>query len=153
MASVMVGKLQTDWFWFGIGVFHECNVSTVLFNAGFNTMFQHLQSVKEDRTYQFRYQKKGKPLRLLQTGYADDLALVTGTRIGVDAFANIEKVLRRLQEWSEWSKAGGAKGLVMNPKKCIAAGFRKGEPVDPKLKVWESEGAYYPLCLGKHSSF
>ena len=117
-------------------------MSTVLFNAGFNTMFQHLQPLKEDCACPFRYEKKGKPLRLLQTGYADDLALVTGTRMGVDAFANNEKVLRRLQEWSEWSKAGGAKGLVVKPKKCIAAGFRNGEPVDPKLNMWESEGVY-----------
>ena len=79
-------------------------------------------------------------MRLLQTGYADDLALVTGTRTGVDAFAKDEKILWRLQEWSEWTKAGGAKGLVAKPKKCIATGFRNGEPVDPKLKVWESEG-------------
>ena len=93
MASEMVGKLQTDWFWFGIGVFQGCTVSTVLFNAGFNTMFQHLQPLKEDCAYQIRYEKKDKPLRLLQTGYADDLALVTGTRMGVDAFANNEKVL------------------------------------------------------------
>ena len=153
MASVMVGKLQTDWFWFGIGVFQGCTVSTVLFNAGFNTTFQHLQSLKADCAYQFRYEKKGKPLRLLQTGYADDLALVTGTRMGVDAFANNEKVLQRLQEWSEWSKAGGAKGLVVKPKKCIAAGFRNGEPVDPKLKVWESDGIYYPRCLEPGEAF
>ena len=90
---------------------------------------------------------------MLQTGYADDLALVTGTRMGVDAFANNEKVLRRLQEWSEWSKAGGAKGLVVKPKKCIAAGFRNGEPVDPKLKVWESEGVYCPRCLEPGEAF
>ena len=122
-------------------------MSTVLFNAGFNTTLQHLQSLKEDCAYQFRYEKKGKPLRLLQTGYADDLALVTDNRMGVDAFSNNEKVLQRLQEWSEWSKAGGAKGLVVKPKKCIAAGIRNGEPVDPKLKVWESEGVYYLRCL------
>ena len=71
----------------------------------------------------------------------------------MDAFANNEKVLQRLQEWSEWSKAGGAKGLVVKPKKCIAAGFRNGEPVDPKLKVWESEGVYYPQCLEPGEAF
>ena len=71
-------------------------MSTVLFNAGFNTTFQHLQSLKEDCAYQLRYEKKGKPLRLLQTGYADDLALVTGTGKGMDAFANNEKDLRPL---------------------------------------------------------
>ena len=128
-------------------------MSTVLFNDGFNTTFQHLQPLKEDCVYQFRYEKKGKPLRLLQTGYADDLAFVTGTRMGVDAFANNEKVLRRLQEWSEWTKSGGTKGSVVKPKKCIAAGFRNGEPVDPKLKVWESEGVYYPRCLEPGEAF
>ena len=33
MASVSVGTAQTPWFWFGIGVFQGCTVSTVLFNA------------------------------------------------------------------------------------------------------------------------
>ena len=41
----------------------------------------------------------------------------------------------------------------MNLKKCIAAGFRNGEPVDPKLKVWESEGVYYPRCLEPGGAF
>ena len=153
MASVMVGKSQTDWFWFGIGVFQGCTVSTVLFNAGFNTSFQHLRPLQEDCAYQFRYERKGKPLRLLQTGYADDLALVTGTRRGVDAFVNNERVLLRLQEWLQWTTAGGTKGLAVKPKKCIAAGFRHGQPTDPKLKVWECEGAHYPRCLEPNEAF
>ena len=90
---------------------------------------------------------------MLQTGYADDLALVTGTKMAVDAFVNNEKVLLRLQEWSQWTNARGTKGLAVKPKTCIAAGFRHGEPVDPKLKVWESEGVYYSRCLEPGEAF
>jgi len=153
MASVSVGKAQTPWFWFGIGVFQGCTVSTVLFNAAFNTSFQHLAPLETNCGYQFRYERKGKVLRLLQTGYADDLALVTGTRAGVDAFKNNERVLHRLQDWLVWTKAGGTKGLAAKPKKCIAAGFRHGEVVDPELKVWESEGKHYPRCLEAGEAF
>ena len=153
MASVSVGTAQTPWFWFGIGVFQGCTVSTVLFNAAFNTSFQHLAASETNCGYQFRYERKNKVLRLLQTGYADDLALVTGTRGGVDAFANNEKVLNRLQDWLVWTKAGGTKGLEAKPKKCIAAGFRNGEVVDPGLKVWESGGKYYPRCLEPGEAF
>ena len=42
IASVMVRDAQTAWFRFGIGVFQGCTLSTVLFNAGFNTSFEHL---------------------------------------------------------------------------------------------------------------
>lgn len=153
MASVSVGKAQTPWFWFGIGVFQGCTVSTVLFNAGFNTSFQHLGTLETNCGYQFRHEREGKTLRLLQTGYADDLALVTGTRGGVNAFENNDIVLNRLQDWLVWIRAGGTKGLAAKPKKCIAAGFRSGEVVDPELKVWESEGKYYPRCLKPGEAF
>ena len=153
MASVTMGEAQTPWFWFGIGVFQGCTVSTVLFNAGFNTSFQHLSTLESSCGYQFRYERKGKPLRLMQTGYADDLALVTGTRAGVDAFANNERLLHQLQDWLVWTRAGGTKGLAAKPKKCIAAGFRNGEAVDPELNVWESEGKHYHRCLKPGEAF
>ena len=43
--------------------------------------------------------------------------------------------------------------MEAKPKKCIAAGFRNGEVVDPGLKVWESGGKYYPRCLEPGEAF
>ena len=51
MASVMFKDAQTAWFRFGIGVFQGCTISTVLFNAGFNTSFEHLALLEEEYGY------------------------------------------------------------------------------------------------------
>ena len=97
MASVMVGELQTPWFRFGVGVFQGCTVSTILFNVGFNTSFEHLSVLEDECAYQFRTQKVGKPvLKVFVTGYADDIGLVTGTHGQQDASQNNEKALKCL---------------------------------------------------------
>ena len=142
MASVMVGDAQTAWFRFGIGVFQGCTISTVLFNAAFNTSFEHLTPLEEECGYQFRDQSR-RMLRVLVTGYADDIGLLTGSRCGRDAFRNNELVLKRLQAWLEWTQSMKAK-----PKKCISSGLRHGEPFDPKLKVWSSGGEWFPKFMG-----
>ena len=75
---------------------------------------------------------------LILVGIMTPLTLtLTGTRGGVDAFANNEKVRNRLQEWLVWTKAGGTNGLEAKPKKWIAAGFRNGEVVDRTESVGE----------------
>ena len=142
MASVMVGDAQTAWFRFGIGVFQGCTISTVLFNAAFHTSFEHLTPLEEECGYQFRDQSR-RMLRVLVTGYADDIGLLTGSRCGRDAFRNNELVLKRLQAWLEWTQSMKAK-----PKKCISSGLRHGEPFDPKLKVWSSGGEWFPKFMG-----
>jgi hypothetical protein len=143
MACVLVGKETTPWFRFGIGVFQGCTVSTILFNAAFNTVFEHLSVIEDDCAYQFRNQKPGKPiLQVFVTGYADDLGIVTGRHGENGAFHNNEKALKRLQEWLAWTRSMKAK-----PKKCIASGLLNGKPVDPELKVWESQGTWYPKFL------
>ena len=147
IATVMVGKLQTEWFRFEIGVFQGCTVSTILFNVGFNTSFAHLKSLEDECGYQFRYERHGKPLRLLQTGYADDLALVTGTRDGVNASENNEKVLKLLDGWLKWTRSRNGKGMKAKPKKCIASALCNGKAVNPQLKVWEENGKWFPRCL------
>jgi len=75
MASVMVGDAQTAWFRFGIGVFQGCTILTVLFNACFSTSFEHLTPLEEECGYQFRDQSR-RMLRVLVTGYADDIGLL-----------------------------------------------------------------------------
>ena len=147
MASVVVGAEVTPWFWFGIGVFQGCTVSTILFNVAFNTVFDHLAVLEGSCAYQFRNQtEKKRLLRVFLTGYADDLGLVTGRHGDENAFANNELVLRKLQEWLDWTTSMKAK-----PKKCIATGLSNGIPIDPQLRVWESEGKWYPKYLSEES--
>ena len=47
-------------------------MSTVLFNVAFNTSFEHLSELEHECAYNFH--------AFFQTGYADDLGIVTGTR-------------------------------------------------------------------------
>ena len=75
--------------------FKGVSISTVLFNAGFNTSFEHLTLLQEECGYQFRDQSI-RMLRVLVTGYADDIGLLTGSRCGKDAFRNNKLVLKRL---------------------------------------------------------
>ena len=82
-------------------------------------------------------------LRVLVTGYADDIGLLTGTRCGRHAFRNNELVLKRRQAWLEWTQLMKAK-----PNKCITSGLRHGEHFDPKLKVWSSGGEWFPKFMG-----
>ena len=72
MASMMIGDAQTAWFRFSIGVFQGCTIPTVLFNAGFDTSFEHLTRLEEECRYQFRDQSI-QMLCVLVTGYADDI--------------------------------------------------------------------------------
>ena len=147
MASVIVGTQQTPWFRFGKGVFQGCTVSTVLFNIAFNTSFEHLSVLEHECGYNFYAQKGEKRvIRIFQTGYADDLGIVTGTRGPMDAFQNNEKVLKRLQEWLDWTRSMKAK-----PKKCITSGLKHGKAIDPELKVWNSNDQWFPKWIGEDS--
>ena len=128
-AAVHINGELTPWFWFEVGVFQGCTVSTILFNVAFNTSFMHIQPLEAECSYVFRNQK----ISVLQTGYADDLGIVTGTRGPMDAFQNNEKVLKRLQEWLDWTRSMKAK-----PKKCITSGLKHGKAIDPELKIWNS---------------
>ena len=65
-----------------------------MFNAGFNASFEHLTPLEEECGYQFRDQST-RVLRVLVTGDANDIGLLTGTRCGRDAFRNNELVLKR----------------------------------------------------------
>ena len=78
----------------------------------------------------------------MQTGYADDLWVNTGTHGRHSAASNTELVLKKFQEWLQWLQTMAAK-----PKKCIASGLKGGKPFDPELKVWESEGKWFPKYL------
>ena len=81
MAAVMMKQQCTPWFRFEIGVFQGCTASTILFNVAFNTCFTHLAQLRDECGYQFTK----ADVKLLTTGYADDLGMSTPTRgcIGV----------------------------------------------------------------------
>lgn len=144
MARVTVpGAALSAWFWFSKGVFQGCTLSTVLFNAAFNTSFAHMDAVKPNCDYVFQGRVRKINLRLMLSGYADDVCVMTGSRPGISAAKNNETVLKRLQEWLSWSQSMKAK-----PKKCIAAGLVGGKAADPDLQVWRSEDKWWPQNLG-----
>ena len=98
--------------------------------------------LEDECAYNF-FPRAGKPfICTFITGYAHDRGLVMGTHDNRDAFVNNEQALMRLQDWLEWTKSMKAK-----PKKCIASGLKHGKPIDPKLKVWESQGQWFPKFL------
>ena len=61
----MVKQAQTALFRFMIGVFQGCTASTMLFNAGFNTCFEHLEKLRDECGYEF----SEAPVKSLTTGY------------------------------------------------------------------------------------
>ena len=63
-AAVLVNGELTPWFWFEVGVFQGCTVSTILFNVAFNTSFMHLQPLEAKCAYVFHSQK----ISVTQTG-------------------------------------------------------------------------------------
>ena len=56
------------WYW----SVSRVTISTVSFNAGFNTSFEHLTPLEEECGYQSRDQST-RMLRVFVTGYADDI--------------------------------------------------------------------------------
>ena len=64
----------------------------------------------------------------------------------MDAFQNNEKVLKRLQEWLDWTRSMKAK-----PKNCITSGLKHGKAIDPELKVWNSNDQWFPKWIGEDS--
>ena len=65
-AAVLVNGDVTPPFWFEVGVFQSCTVSTILFDVAFNTSFVHIQPIEKKCAYVFRNQK----VSVMQTGYA-----------------------------------------------------------------------------------
>ena len=53
VASVMVGTEQTKWFRFQTGVFQGCTLSTMLFDAAFNIVFDCILDMEEECGYKF----------------------------------------------------------------------------------------------------
>ena len=144
MACVMVpGAALSAWFWFSKGVFQGCTLSTVLFNTAFNTSFAHIDAVKSQCDYIFQGRVRKINLRLMLSGYAADVCVITGSRPGISAATNNKTVLKRLEVWLQWSQSMKAK-----PKKCIATGMVGGQVDDPNLQVWKSEDKWWPQNLG-----
>ena len=130
MAAIMVGREMTPWFRFSIGVFQGCTASTILFNVAFNTCFAHLEQLREECGYQF----KRAPVKVLTTGYADDLGCATRSTAGFTASANNQRVVDLLNVWLTWSKTMKAK-----PKKCVAMALENSKIVESRLTI-ESDG-------------
>ena len=153
-ASVMVGKEQTKWFRFQIGVFQGCTLSTMLFDTAFNTIFDCVLDMEEECGHKFtevtieddwsrtekQYQKaapltktekeaidkKKKTLKMekIVTGYADDVAAITEW-----PFQN-QEAINAMQEWLVWTETMKAK-----PQKCLATAMEGGQGKDPLLTI------------------
>jgi len=136
MAAVVVGELTTAWFRFMIGVFQGCTASTILFNVAFNSCFDHLEEMSEECGYHFSKSN----IKLLMTGYADDLGLGTGASIGSSAIQNNQRVVDSLNVWLKWSH------MKAKPKKCVAMALVRGEITDPQLTI-QVDSVSFPMAF------
>ena len=41
--------------------------------------------------------------------------------------------------------------MKAKPKKCITSGLKHGKAIDPELKVWNSNGQWFPKWIGEDS--
>ena len=135
-AKVTTKEWSTGFFFFDIGLFQGCVLSTILFDCVFNLLLDFLDPLK-DEGYTF----KKVPVTIMHKAYADDLQFTTTTPRGH------QRVLCRTDVWLKWTKTMKAK-----PKKCVSLAFRQFKRgVDSKLGyVPVSDtiySAYDPLLL------
>ena len=95
-----------------------------------------MDKLREECGYQF----SRAPVKLLSTGYADDLGNCTRATQSGTASENNQRVTNLLNVWLTWSRTMKAK-----PKKCIAMALENGKPVDADLTI-ESDGESYPMA-------
>lgn len=119
-----------------IGVFQGCTASTILFNVAFNSCFDHLEELTAECGYQF----STCDVKLLMTGYADDLGLGSGPSLGYSAIQNNQRVVNSLNVWLEWSR------MKAKPKKCVAMAILRGQVEDPRLTI-QVDGVSFPMAF------
>ena len=76
-------------------MFQGCTASTILSNTAVNTCFDHVEKLAAECRYPFAQ----APVKLLTTGYADDLGLGTGSSKGHSAIQNNQRVVDALNVW------------------------------------------------------
>ena len=108
-AKVTTKEWSTGFFFFDIGLFQGCVLSTILFDCVFNLLLDFLDPLKS-KGYAF----KGVKVTIMHKAYADDLQLSTKTPIGH------QLVLDRTMIWLGWTRTMRAK-----PIKCISCAFRQ----------------------------
>ena len=79
-------------------------------------------------------------MKVLTTGYADDLGCATRSTAGFTASANNQRVVDLLNAWLTWSKT-----MKTKPKKCVAMALDNSKPVEPSLTI-ESDGKVEPMA-------
>jgi hypothetical protein len=133
-AKVTTKGWSTSFFFFCIGLFQGCVLSTILFDCVFNLLLDFLECCK-DEGYTF----KKTPVTIMHKAYADDLQFSTTTPQGH------QRVLDRTQTWLKWTRTMKAK-----PKKCVSLAFRQFKKGSTSIKGYEPVSdtiysAYDPL--------
>jgi hypothetical protein len=108
-AKVTTKEWSTGFFFFDIGLFQGCVLSTILFDCVFNLLLDYLDHLKSEG-----YAFKGVKVTIMHKAYADDLQLTTKTPQGH------QRVLDRTMTWLDWTRTMRAK-----PSKCISMAFRQ----------------------------
>ena len=129
-AQVLTKSWSTGCFFFDIGLFQGCVLSTILFDCVFNLLLDFLEPL-EDLGYAAKWVSLSSKLI---KAYADDLTLLTKTSQGNQI------VLNRAQIWLKWSETMKAK-----PKKCVCVGFKVFGPMDKSDFTPLKETLYSPF--------
>ena len=108
-AKVTTREWSTGFFFFDIGLFQGCVLSSILFDCVFNLLLDFLAPHK-DEGYTF----KNIPVTIMHKSYADDLQFSTTTPEGH------QRVLDCTMVWLNWTRSMKAK-----PSKCVSLGFRQ----------------------------
>jgi hypothetical protein len=117
-AQVTTKEWSTGFFFFDIGLFQGCVLSTILFDCVFNLLLDYLDHLK-DEGYAF----KGVQVTIMHKAYADDVQLSTKTPSGH------QRVLDHTMTWLDWTRTMKAK-----PPKCISCAFRQFKKGVPSTK-------------------
>lgn len=143
-AKVTTKTWSTGFFFFDIGLFQGCVLSTILFDCVFNLLLDFLDPLKHEG-----YTFKTVPVTIMHKAYADDLQFSTTTPRGH------QRVLNKTMIWLDWTKTMRAK-----PKKCVSLAWRqfKRGAISKEGYVPVSDtiySAYDPLLLidGKPLNF
>ena len=88
------------------------------------------------------YQFNQAPVKLLTTGYADDLGLGTGSSKGQSAIQNNQRVVDALNVWLDWSQ------MKEKPQKCVTMALEQGNPVDPELTIQVGDKSFPMAYIG-----
>ncbi|XP_023215158.1 uncharacterized protein LOC111617977 [Centruroides sculpturatus] len=106
------------------GVKQGCPLSPLIFNIVIETAIRHVRSLKEG------YSLMGEEVGII--AYADDLALVSATREG------LQRQLDAITEWADWA------GLRFKPRKCATLSIIGARHTSDNNTTFSLQGSHLP---------